>query len=413
MKAVSKRIGIVVGLALSLVTVLAAGSYWAESSTEQSLAPPSDQVMDAIQGGRNVDAGKDLAPNPMLLPGFPQLVPLGTRSRDMGEVYVKGLYVSSWTAGTKRIQEFIQLAQQKEINALVIDLKDSTGKICYESNVPLVKELKLQERRIRDLDALVRECKQAGIYLIARIAVFQDPALAERKPEWAIKSKAKGGLWRDRKGLAWVDPSVRKVWEYNVAIAREAIEKGFDEINFDYIRFPTDGKMDDLAYPNWDGTRPKHENMKAFFEYIDKEVRSQGVFLSVDLFGLTTWQKDDLNIGQRLIDAAGHVDYICPMVYPSHYPTGFLGYKNPALYPYEVVYKSIAKGMETIKGTGTKIRPWLQDFDIGADYDRDKIMLQKKAVYDANAYGWLMWNARNVYTVSGLESKGNRDGIKG
>ncbi|MDH4100878.1 MAG: putative glycoside hydrolase [Nitrospirota bacterium] len=413
MKAVSKGIWIVASLSLSLAVVFATGSYWAESSTEQSPAPPAEHVMDAIHGNVKTEATRELTPNPMFLPGFPQLVPLAGRSRDMGEIYVKGLYVSSWTAGTKRIQEFIQLAKQKEINALVIDLKDSTGKICYESNVPLVQELKLQERRIRDLDALVRECKKAGIYLIARIAVFQDPALAEKRPEWAIKSKEKGTLWRDKKGLAWVDPSVRKIWEYNVAIAREAIEKGFDEINFDYIRFPTDGKMDDLAYPHWDSTRPKYENMKAFFEYIDKEVRSQGVFLSVDLFGLTTWQKDDLNIGQRLIDAAGHVDYICPMVYPSHYPSGFLGYKNPALYPYEVVYKSIAKGMETIKGTGTKIRPWLQDFDIGADYDSHKIMLQKKAVYDANAYGWLMWNARNVYTLGGLEPKGNKDGVRG
>lgn len=389
--------------------------YGAESSTTDPAvtAPPSETVMEAIKADADVDEKNALEPNPMLLPGFPQMVPLGVRSRDLGELYVKGLYISSWTAGTKRMQEFIELAKQKEINALVIDLKDSTGSICYESNVPLVKELKLQERRIRDLDALVRDCKAAGIYLIARIAVFQDPALAEKKTAWALKSKSKGGLWRDRKGLAWVDPSNREIWAYNVAIAREAIDKGFDEINFDYIRFPTDGKMDDIIYPKWDGTRPKHENMKSFFEYIDKEIRPLGVYLSVDLFGLTTWQKDDMNIGQRLIDAAGHVDYICPMVYPSHYPAGFLGYKNPAMFPYEVVYKSCAKGMEAIKDSGTKIRPWLQDFDIGADYDRQKIMLQKKAVYDAKAYGWLIWNARNVYTTNAFEAKRAKDGQRG
>ncbi len=219
----------------------------------------------------------------------------------------------------------------------------------------------------------------------------------------ALKRKD-GGLWRDFKGLSWLDPASREVWDYNVEIAKEAARVGFDEINLDYIRFPSDGDTVNIVYPVWDYKTPKREVIRQFFEYFNQKVKPMGVFISADLFGLTLTSTSDLNIGQWLEDAALYFDYICPMVYPSHYPEGYEGYENPALYPYEVIYKALMIGRERLEiaSVPAKLRPWLQDFDLGAYYDAEMVNLEKRAVYEAGAYGWLLWNPRNVYTEEAL-----------
>lgn len=317
-------------------------------------------------------------------------------------IKVKGLYLTAYSAGSSaKISEIISLLNKTELNSVVIDLKDYSGYILYDSDLPFVNKLGLEDVRIKDVPKLLEQLKSHKIYTIARISAFQDPLLAEKKPEWAIKSKA-GGLWRDKKGLAWVDPTRPEVWRYVASVAREAARLGFDEINFDYIRFPTDGRLADIIYTN--GGQKRREVIADFFSQTSKTLSDLPVYLSADLFGLTTEKsgEDDMFIGQRLSDAVKYFDYVCPMVYPSHYPAGYLGYANPADHPYEVVYNAISSGVKKAQGQRAKIRAWLQDFNLGAVYDGAKIRAQIDATDKAGADGWILWNAANRYTDAGL-----------
>jgi len=233
-----------------------------------------------------------------------------------------------------------------------------------------------------------------------------DDFLARKRTDLALKTKD-GHLWYDFKGLHWVDPASQEVWDYNIELAKEAIRAGFDEINLDYIRFPSDGDTSLIVYPFWDYKTSKKEIIRQFFEYFNQKIKPFGVFISADLFGLTLTSENDLNIGQWLEDAALYFDYICPMVYPSHYPEGYEGYENPAIFPYEVIYKALRIGMERLEiaSASAKLRPWLQDFDLGAHYDAEMVNLEKRAVYDSGAFGWLLWNPKNVYTEEALEEE--------
>jgi hypothetical protein len=203
-----------------------------------------------------------------------------------------------------------------------------------------------------------------------------------------------------------MDPACKEVWNYNLELAKEAAHRGFDEIQFDYVRFPSDGKISLCTFPYWDQRTPKYEIIRGFFALASAELSPYRIPISVDLFGLTLWRDDDLNIGQRIIDAMYYVDYICPMVYPSHYPSHFMGFKNPADHPYEIVYQSLIRGQSILLQAGARaqLRPWLQDFDLGANYDRNKVILQKRAVYDAQSFGWVLWNPKNRYTEEALEA---------
>ncbi|OGH87097.1 MAG: hypothetical protein A2206_03255, partial [Candidatus Magasanikbacteria bacterium RIFOXYA1_FULL_40_8] len=243
---------------------------------------------------------------------------------------IKGVYLTAYSAGSeKKMAEIIDLIDRTELNAVVIDIKDYTGKVLYDSEVELANELGLENNITGDLKELIVSLHEHNIYAIARQTVFQDPILARKKPEWALKN-INGGLWYDYKGLAWVDPSIREVWDYNLAITKEAIAMGFDEINFDYVRFPSDGPMSALKYNN--GDLEKYEVMGQFYEYLDEELDKYPVKISLDLFGFVMEKtgEDDMNIGQRLEDALDEVNAICPMMYPSHYPSGHLGLANPA-----------------------------------------------------------------------------------
>lgn len=321
------------------------------------------------------------------------------KKRDFLGTEARGLYVSSWVAGTKRFQEIVNGVAGSALNTLVIDFKDSSGKVGCDSAVPMVAEIGAKERRIRDLDGVLQTCRDRKIHTVARIAVFQDPVLARAKPELAIRAPD-GSIWGDRKGLSWVDPASRVVWDYNVALAKEAAARGFDEVQFDYVRFPTDGRMTGLVYPVWKRDVPKHEVIRRFFEHLDRELRPVDVLVSADIFGLTVLAEDDLNIGQRIEDLAPYVDYLCPMVYPSHFPPGYLGFQNPAAQPYRVIYDSCVRGLERIKGQRAKLRPWIQDFDLGAVYDDRMVREQIQALRDAGAFGFCSWNARNVYSLA-------------
>lgn len=315
---------------------------------------------------------------------------------------VKGLYLTAYSAGSpQKVEAIIDLIRGTELNAVVIDIKDYSGFVLYDSAVPLVNELSLEDDRLGDIAAIIQTFHDHDIYVIARQTVFQDPILAEKKPEWAIKSTY-GGLWRDHKGLAWVDPTIQDIWEYNMDIAREAVSFGFDEINFDYVRFPSDGNMSLVVYTTAD--KPRHDVMGEFYAFLGDSFETLPAWVSIDQFGFVMERHDGMSIGQRLEDAVDHIDYICPMMYPSHYPSGHLGLVNPAAHPYMVIDNGMQKGVPYFEDARAAVRPWIQAFNIGAEYGATNIRAQIDAIEQYDNAGWLLWNAANRYTAAGLRS---------
>ncbi len=318
---------------------------------------------------------------------------------------VKAIYMTSWVAGTKNWREsMVQMIEETELNSIMIDVKDYTGRISFEVSDPELKKIGAEEIRIPDLKEFIEYLHKKDIYVIARISVFQDPFLVKKRPDLAVK-RGDGRVWKDYKGISWLDPASLEVWEYMVRIAKESERVGFDELNFDYIRFPSDGNMKDIAYDYWDESTPKARVIQNFSAYLDAELEETGVPISADLFGMTTWNSDDLNIGQILEYLAPHFDYIAPMVYPSHYPKTFQGFSNPALHPYEIVNSAMERGSKKLlaaSSSPSKLRPWLQDFDMGATYTADMVRAQIQATYDAGLNSWMLWDASNRYTRGAL-----------
>ena len=328
---------------------------------------------------------------------------------------IKAIYSTAWSASSaKKIDYFINLIKTTEINAIVVDIKDYTGNLSYKNDIELVNKYGAVEIKILKPNALIKKFHDEGIYVIARMAVFQDPALVKARPDLALQSISKNTVWKDYKGISWVDTSSKEVWDYNITIAKDALSRGFDEINFDYIRFASDGNMADIRYPFYNSKlQTKRQVMHSFFKYLRESLPNAK--MSADLFGYTTLLQDDLGIGQNIDDAMPYFDYIAPMVYPSHYNKGFNGHTNPAEFPYDVVYTSMLKAEQrlnafnesttTIKIVESKFRPWLQDFDLGADYDATKVRAQIQATYDAAStteVGWMLWAPTNIYTKGAL-----------
>ena len=313
---------------------------------------------------------------------------------------VKAIYMSSWVAGTKEWRaELVEFVKKSELNSIVIDVKDYTGRISFDTGDPAIKEMGSEEIRVKDMKTFVETLHDADIYAIARITVFQDPFYAKKHLDQAVQKK-NGTIWKDKKGLSYLDPGAREFWDYTIEVAKASEAAGFDELNFDYIRFPSDGNMADIKFPVA-GKRPKVEVLTEFFAYLNNALSDLPVPISADVFGMVATNYDDLNIGQVLESIAPYFDYVAPMVYPSHYPPTFQGYKNPAAHPYEIVYFSMNKAVLRLSAptsTPTKLRPWLQDFDLGATYDAEKVRAQIQAVYDSGLTSWMIWDAANRYT---------------
>lgn len=315
-------------------------------------------------------------------------------------IVVKGIYLTaSTTNNSKTMEHIIGLMDKTELNAVVIDIKDYTGYVLYDSQINDVVKLKTKKVVLKDIPALITKLHSHDIYVIARQTVFQDPILAKKKIEWAIKDK-RGGVWHDHKGLAWVDSAKEEVWKYNLAIAKEAIELGFDEINFDYVRFPTDGKMADAVIPP---LKQRNAAMTKFFSFISEHLQAEPAYISLDFFGLVMENHTGMSIGQQIASAADKVDYISPMMYPSHYAKGHLGLVNPAAYPGKVINNGMKLGGPLFDNHRAKVRPWLQAFSIGAVYGAKNIRAQIDAVEKYPNAGWLLWNASNRYTSAGLK----------
>lgn len=321
---------------------------------------------------------------------------------------VRGVYVTGWVAGTpslfKRLLRFIDATP---VNSLVIDIKDDTGKLSYRSAVPMVNTLDAWENKIPDVQKMLKTLQQKKVYPIARLVVFKDPYLAEKRPEFALK-QPNGEVWRDYKGMAWVDPHAREVWEYNIQIAKEAVKMGFSEIQFDYVRFASDGDLRSCVYPYADGSS-KEDVIRDFLLYAREELEPLGAVVSADVFGLACSAPDDLFIGQKLEKIAEAVPVICPMVYPSHYARGSYGLANPDLQPYATVLRSLQDARQRLKDYPVKLRPWLQDFSLGNAYGPAEIQAQIQAVYDAGVREWLFWNPSCRYNVDKYVARKNEE----
>lgn len=325
---------------------------------------------------------------------------------------VKAIYMTSWVAGTSTLRDrVIALIDTTEVNAVVIDIKDATGKIAFLIDNEPFHSLGSSENRIPDVKDFIEKLHKKGIYVIGRVAVFQDPYLIKKWPEEAVKKKSDATkLWTDRKGLGWFDAGSQKVWDYVIAVARESYNVGFDEINFDYVRYPSDGNMQDIYFPLSDGA-VKQDTLEKFFAYLDENLRKQDrpITTSADIFGMTTTNTDDLGIGQVLEKTLPYFDFVDPMVYPSHFPDGWSGMANPAERPYDVIHKSMAAAYARAEAMGEdtkKLRPWLQDFNLGAVYTADLVRAQIDATYDVGLDSWLMWDPKNIYTKGAFLSSG-------
>jgi hypothetical protein len=314
---------------------------------------------------------------------------------------IRAIYISSWIAGTPSLRNnLISFIENSEINSVIIDIKDSTGVISFPLNEPLVNQYHSPSIRIRDIEALLKKLHEKNIYVIGRLTAFQDPALAKKHPELALKRIDNGEIWKDKKGLAFINPKKEAAWEYLVAIAKESYKMGFNEINFDYIRYPSDGNISNINYDLDDGEK-RSDIMKKFYQYLDKNLREQNIPISADVFGLTTTAQDDLGIGQIFEDILPYFDAVAPMVYPSHYSSGFFGFNNPEAHPYEVVYTAMNSGYTRAVSMGEdpqKLRPWIQDFSLGLPYGQKEVKDQIRAIYDSGLDSYMVWDPKNKYT---------------
>jgi hypothetical protein len=342
-----------------------------------------------------VDHVEGLAPTPLRL----ALPPFQARA----------LYLSFYGIGSDALRDAaLALVAQTELNALVIDVKSDRGMIPYASTVTLATSAGAQKTRtVQDMPALIAQLRDKGVYLIARIVVFKDDLLAAARPELALR-RADGQTWRDGEGLAWVDPMRREAWEYNLDIAEEAARIGFDEIQFDYVRFP-DAPGVRYAQPSTEASRV--EAISGFLGAARRRLAPYNVFIAADIFGYVLWNSGDTAIGQQLESLVEPLDYICPMLYPSGFKWGIPGYPNAVEHPYEIVYRSLQRARQRTGVEGARFRPWLQDF---SDYAFDhrpfgaaEVQAQIDGAAAAQAHGFMLWNARNRYTSAGLRCDGD------
>ncbi len=362
---------------------------------------------------------------------------------------VKAIYMTACVAGTPSFRErLVTLVRETEINSIVLDIKDYSGSISFPPEGAAWQPAWQQSRcGARDMRAFLEALHAENIYVIGRITVFQDPFAATRHPHLAVKRADGQTVWKDYKGLSFIDVAAKEYWEHIIALAVESYNIGFDELNFDYVRYPSDGNLADISFPHSAASswpNDKQANLEAFFSHLHaalgdparfSQYRHEGTgratttpWLSVDLFGLTTSSYNDLSIGQIQERAAPYFDVVAPMVYPSHYPPDYQGLGDPNDNPYAVVYGAMASGLARMQasttpvsgflheriGTSTpavyrkpsygqdRLRTWIQDFDYGGDYDAADVRAQIQASYDAGVMSWMIWAPSNIYTRAAL-----------
>jgi hypothetical protein len=305
---------------------------------------------------------------------------------------VKAVYLPPHCFTERKVSEIIHYARLTGLNAAVLHVKDPHGWIRWKSKNQLAQNMGAVASNGL-VEPTLRRLKNQGFWCIAKLDVFVDHRLIYNNPYMGILDIRTGGPWQDNNGLYWANPFNRSVWEYNIALCRELIELGFDEIQFDYIRFPSDGDLSMMNYPIKSENLTKTECIGKFLETAYRELKPTGITLSVDLFGLVAWKTDDFGVGQKIEAIAPNVDVICPMFYPSHFPKGFLGRQNPAESPFEIMELSM-KRMQ--KRTAKKIRPWIQGFW----YKPEDINAQIDGLSQAQTGSWSVWNPSGNYSTT-------------
>ena len=368
-------------------------SYW---YSRADFAFPGNPV---IPPGDNKSVLKPVNPGVSAEPFWPK-APLIPRPR-----HVKGIYLTAYTVGKGHFPELLQLVNNTELNAMVIDLKDDLGRLTYgRTIVPWAAAAGAPDDRfIPDPVALVARLAEEGIYPIARIVAFKDNVMTMHRPDLAALN-SQGQPWHYR-GSYWLDPYNKENWKYLVALAREAAELGFREIQFDYVRFPSDGDVWNIVYPAKDDT-PFNQVIPAFLRYARASLAEYDVEISADIYGLVPYDPSGQGIGQHFESIAAEVDLVCPMVYPSHYGAGNLGLPDPDSAPYDTVYRTLDAGLQRLERAelDTLIRPWLQSFTIRHTYRADEIRAQIQAAEDLGIHEFLLWNAANYYNSAALRA---------
>ena len=285
------------------------------------------------------------------------------------------------------------------LNAIELDVKDENGRVGFvPSSVPLARQTGAAAPYYK-AKQVARQAHAHGVYLIGRIVTFEDPVLAEKRPDLAIRS-SDGSIWHTNGGLAWTNPYDRRVWRYNVDLAAAAVKAGFDEIQFDYVRFPSDGDISLIRYPGTH-TQSMRWTIPAFVQYAGKRLHPLGARVSVDVFGLSA--NRDLGIGQLPRRVSRYVDAVYPMVYPSHFSSGEYGISDPNAAPGETVTRSLQDFQRALEGRKARLTPWLQDFSLGRTYDEEDVLAQVAAARGLHTRGFLLWNPEGLYTTPVLQ----------
>jgi len=315
---------------------------------------------------------------------------------------VRALYVNAWAFGTKKFYDIVRLIQGSEVNSLVIDVKDDTGYLTYQTDVATARQIGANTQlRAPDVKQRLRTLMAHGIHPIARIVVAKDPLLATRKPEWAIQSSA-GGAWHDRQGRAWVDAYNDSVWTYAAALGEEAVKLGFAEVQFDYVRFPDEprSRMQTAVFKYRRGNESAQDGVTRNIRMIREKFRRLGVPFTIDIFGLTTSAETDMGIGQKWENLVTSADAVLPMVYPSHYGHGSYGIQHPNAEPYAIIRHAMTDALRRSAPfkNSAEIRPYFQAFSLGPPrYTPVQVREQIRAAEELGIKSWVLWNARSAY----------------
>jgi hypothetical protein len=314
---------------------------------------------------------------------------------------IRGVHVTMPLASLPgRIDQYIALARDG-LNTIELDVKDENGHVAFvPSSVPLAREIGAAKPYYKPRQ-MARKVHAAGLYLIGRIVTFEDPVLSQQRPELALHN-ADGSLWKNNAGLGWTNEYDKRVWDYVVSLGAAAARAGFDEIQFDYVRFPSDGDVSQLRYPV-KTPEPKAWTIARFVHYAARRLHPLGARVSVDVFGLSATR--DLGIGQKPGRLARYVDAVYPMVYPSHFYAGEYGLDDPNADPGDTVDQALADFQRELRGKKALLVPWLQDFSLGRTYTLGDVRAQIQAARGRGAAGFMLWNPVGVYTTGALSDR--------
>jgi hypothetical protein len=352
-------------------------------------------------GGRDgrqpAGAGAPSSPasTPAAAPAEPDLEPVAMPDE------VRGVHVTMSLASLDgKLEEYYDLTSAG-LNTVQLDVKDENGEVAFNRpSVPLARAAQAARTYYNPREAAA-EAEARGIYLVGRVVVFEDPILSRNRPRLAIQRQG-GGVWTSSGGLGWTNPYDERVWKYNVDVAAAAVKSGFDEIMFDYVRFPTDGDVASAVYPKR-AREHRSVTIARFLEYARGRLEPMGARVSAAVFGLTATR--EMGIGQRPGRLARHLDVIYPMVYPSHYGPGEYGLDDPDGVPGITVARSLRDFRRALRGSDTLLVPWLQDFSLGHEYTLEDVQAQILAARDVDAGGYLLWNPSGVYTHGALAER--------